>query len=312
AGAGSRAAGGPRRSSRSRPREGGHGPVAGTLPARVRAVTPRERARPGQQPQGAAREEAARLHRRSRRATTPRPSVRAGRAHAGRCGGGRASLAGAAAAGERRLGRAQPHSAYVDVVLQGASAPSGVPQPVVLRARVKAMSKAISVAEVSRRCAEELGLLTRSSSVLRGMAEEGPHRRDAPELEIRLDLLRKVDTVVEGHDEAMEMILSQLRHLELQVGLENQDEVFTEENIKKILAAEQELKMDTNLYAGHLNDAARNLDNALDTEARTMEELYRAEQAENRYKGYPHNGIATGYTGYKSGAIDLRGAGWLT
>jgi len=126
------------------------------------------------------------------------------------------------------------------------------------------------------------------------------------------DLLRKVDTVVEGHDEAMEMILSQLRHLELQVGLENQDEVFTEENIKKILAAEQELKMDTNLYAGHLNDAARNLDNALDTEARTMEELYRAEQAENRYKGYPHNGIATGYTGYKSGAIDLRGAGWLT
>ncbi|CAK0815986.1 unnamed protein product, partial [Prorocentrum cordatum] len=164
-------------SSRSRPREGGHGPVAGTLPARVRAVTPRERARPGQQPQGAAREEAARLHRRSRRATTPRPSVRAGRAHAGRCGGGRASLAGAAAAGERRLGRAQPHGSffnvqewknalsireYVDVVLQGASAPSGVPQPVVLRARVKAMSKAISVAEVSRRCAEELGLLTRS------------------------------------------------------------------------------------------------------------------------------------------------------
>mmetsp|Transcript_26274 Transcript_26274/g.70297 ORF Transcript_26274/g.70297 Transcript_26274/m.70297 type:complete len:118 (+) Transcript_26274:218-571(+) len=80
---------------------------------------------------------------------------------------------------------------YVDVVLQGASAPSGVPQPVVLRARVKAMSKAISVAEVSRRCAEELGLLTRSSSVLRGMAEEGPHRRDAPELEIRLDFRRR-------------------------------------------------------------------------------------------------------------------------
>lgn len=121
------------------------------------------------------------------------------------------------------------------------------------------------------------------------------------------DLLRKVDTVVEGHDEAMEMILTQLRNLELQVGLENQDEVFTEENIKKLLAAEQELKMDTNLYKGHLNDASKDLDSALDMESRTMEELYRAEQAENRYKGYPRSGMAP-----KSNAVTLLSTSWLT
>merc|ERR1719401_407601 len=102
----------------------------------------------------------------------------------------------------------------------------------------------------------------------------------------------------------MEMILTQLRNLELQVGLENQDEVFTEENIRKLLAAEEELKMDTNLYEGHLKDASKDLDSALDNEARTMEELYRAEQAENRYKVYP--------TGPKSGAAGPHRAGWLT
>jgi len=85
----------------------------------------------------------------------------------------------------------------------------------------------------------------------------------------------------------MDVLLGQLKHMEAQVGLENQDSVFTRDSIQKILAAEKELEWDTQLYKGHLGQLSVQMSHALDNEAHVMEELYKAEKAENRYKAYP-------------------------
>mmetsp|Transcript_43095 Transcript_43095/g.93871 ORF Transcript_43095/g.93871 Transcript_43095/m.93871 type:complete len:145 (-) Transcript_43095:109-543(-) len=77
---------------------------------------------------------------------------------------------------------------YVAAVLEEVTAPEGRRQ-VVLCARLKAMSKAISVSEVARRCAaDEHGLLLRSSVALHGMREEGSDRRELPKIEITLQV----------------------------------------------------------------------------------------------------------------------------
>merc|ERR1719221_2023081 len=62
-----------------------------------------------------------------------------------------------------------------------------LPRAALLRARLRAIGKAISVEEVVRRRAAERGIIARSSVVLRGMEAEGPDRRDRPEIEIALD-----------------------------------------------------------------------------------------------------------------------------
>eukprot|EP00927_Polykrikos_kofoidii_P054723 TRINITY_DN49106_c0_g1_i1.p1 TRINITY_DN49106_c0_g1~~TRINITY_DN49106_c0_g1_i1.p1 ORF type:complete len:168 (+),score=21.56 TRINITY_DN49106_c0_g1_i1:62-565(+) len=74
---------------------------------------------------------------------------------------------------------------YVTSVLEEATAP-GVPRPVVLQGRLKAISKAISVTEVVRRAAEERGLVMGRSVAVHGLREQGPDRRDRPEIEIVL------------------------------------------------------------------------------------------------------------------------------
>mmetsp|Transcript_64391 Transcript_64391/g.149798 ORF Transcript_64391/g.149798 Transcript_64391/m.149798 type:complete len:111 (+) Transcript_64391:65-397(+) len=74
---------------------------------------------------------------------------------------------------------------YVSVVL--AEATSEAPRSVVLRAKTAAMSKAISVAEVSRRLLAERGLSSKTTSRLQGLRAEGEERRSAPVLEIVLE-----------------------------------------------------------------------------------------------------------------------------
>ncbi len=69
----------------------------------------------------------------------------------------------------------------------GAAAAGRLPRPVLLRGRLRAMSKAISVAEVAKRCALERGFVATSTVELTGMADDGERRRDAPEIYIRLD-----------------------------------------------------------------------------------------------------------------------------
>eukprot|EP00929_Paragymnodinium_shiwhaense_P092055 TRINITY_DN51935_c0_g1_i1.p2 TRINITY_DN51935_c0_g1~~TRINITY_DN51935_c0_g1_i1.p2 ORF type:complete len:134 (-),score=39.46 TRINITY_DN51935_c0_g1_i1:255-656(-) len=59
-------------------------------------------------------------------------------------------------------------------------------RPVILRARLKAISKAISVAEIVKRSAAERQWEVDSSSQLTGMLEQGEDRREKPEIEIRL------------------------------------------------------------------------------------------------------------------------------
>ncbi|CAE8623527.1 unnamed protein product [Polarella glacialis] len=85
-----------------------------------------------------------------------------------------------------RSPRRNPIRDYVAAILEEASAPGG-PRSVLLRARLKAMNKAISVVEVAGRQAAERGLTARSVVAMHGMREEGANRRDLPEIEIRLD-----------------------------------------------------------------------------------------------------------------------------
>mmetsp|Transcript_11540 Transcript_11540/g.36895 ORF Transcript_11540/g.36895 Transcript_11540/m.36895 type:complete len:146 (+) Transcript_11540:63-500(+) len=94
------------------------------------------------------------------------------------------------------LEEARPSTADVPAVVAASSAAGtmaarSLPGPVLLRARLRAMSKAISVAEVAKRCAAEHGIAVLSRVELTGMAEEGPQRRDAPEIYIRLDFKRE-------------------------------------------------------------------------------------------------------------------------
>merc|ERR1711971_345661 len=51
--------------------------------------------------------------------------------------------------------------------------PNAPPQPVLLLARLQAIQKAISVAEIVKRCAFDRGLAMRSTTELTGMAAEG-------------------------------------------------------------------------------------------------------------------------------------------
>mmetsp|Transcript_753 Transcript_753/g.2200 ORF Transcript_753/g.2200 Transcript_753/m.2200 type:complete len:110 (+) Transcript_753:129-458(+) len=101
--------------------------------------------------------------------------------------------AGSGPAGCRRLtivsGGHNPIRSYVAAILEVATREEGQGQrSVVLSARVKAMSKAISVAEVAKRCAAERGLVARSSVALHGMrGAAGPSRRDQPRIEITLE-----------------------------------------------------------------------------------------------------------------------------
>lgn len=73
---------------------------------------------------------------------------------------------------------------YIKMILDQAA--SRDKHCVLLRARINAISKAISVAEVAARSAGDLGLACTSQVELLGMREEGPTRRQGIEMEIRL------------------------------------------------------------------------------------------------------------------------------
>eukprot|EP00746_Dinoflagellata_sp_MGD_P088243 gnl/MRDRNA2_/MRDRNA2_34934_c0_seq1.p1 gnl/MRDRNA2_/MRDRNA2_34934_c0~~gnl/MRDRNA2_/MRDRNA2_34934_c0_seq1.p1 ORF type:complete len:121 (+),score=25.19 gnl/MRDRNA2_/MRDRNA2_34934_c0_seq1:69-431(+) len=64
---------------------------------------------------------------------------------------------------------------------------------VVLSARMRAIPKAISVAEVAKKCAAERGVFLKTEAQLHGMLAEGPGRRDAPSIEIAIESV--ADTV---------------------------------------------------------------------------------------------------------------------
>ncbi|CAK9065673.1 Hypothetical protein (Fragment) [Durusdinium trenchii] len=81
-------------------------------------------------------------------------------------------------------GGRNPIREYVKAMLDEAA--SREKYCVLLRARLKAISKAISVAEVAARCATEQGLACSSQVELLGMREEGPNRRQDIQMEIRL------------------------------------------------------------------------------------------------------------------------------
>lgn len=70
---------------------------------------------------------------------------------------------------------------YVTAVLEAART-----GPVRLRAKLKAIPKAISVAEVAMRCAADHGFRGTSKVELLGMREEGVNRRGAIQMEIWL------------------------------------------------------------------------------------------------------------------------------
>eukprot|EP00933_Yihiella_yeosuensis_P047812 TRINITY_DN43752_c0_g1_i1.p1 TRINITY_DN43752_c0_g1~~TRINITY_DN43752_c0_g1_i1.p1 ORF type:complete len:107 (+),score=18.91 TRINITY_DN43752_c0_g1_i1:77-397(+) len=75
---------------------------------------------------------------------------------------------------------------YVEIILKEATAMGG-PRSVLLCAKLKAISKAISVAEVSKRAAEDQGFSATTIVNMNGMREEGPDRRELPEIEIRIN-----------------------------------------------------------------------------------------------------------------------------
>lgn len=65
--------------------------------------------------------------------------------------------------------------------------PAELPKPALLKGRIKAMNKTISVAQVVERRAAERGISANCIVVLRSMDAEGPDRRERPEIEIALD-----------------------------------------------------------------------------------------------------------------------------
>eukprot|EP00928_Gymnodinium_smaydae_P047233 TRINITY_DN31510_c0_g1_i1.p1 TRINITY_DN31510_c0_g1~~TRINITY_DN31510_c0_g1_i1.p1 ORF type:complete len:113 (-),score=28.24 TRINITY_DN31510_c0_g1_i1:319-657(-) len=77
------------------------------------------------------------------------------------------------------------------ILLEDQLAPGEPPPPIRLKARLKAISKAIGVAEVARRQAAERNLAARSSVEMKGLREDGPQRREMPEIEITLHFERK-------------------------------------------------------------------------------------------------------------------------
>ncbi|CAJ1367338.1 unnamed protein product [Effrenium voratum] len=109
-------------------------------------------------------------------------------------------------------GGRNPIRDYVASILEAAESRRNV----LLRARLKAIQKAISVAEVAARCSEGRGFSCNSKVNLLGMREEGPARRDGIQIEIRLafskDLWQRTEKLdLEATGRAVKKDFDQLR-----------------------------------------------------------------------------------------------------
>mmetsp|Transcript_11350 Transcript_11350/g.25806 ORF Transcript_11350/g.25806 Transcript_11350/m.25806 type:complete len:112 (-) Transcript_11350:200-535(-) len=81
---------------------------------------------------------------------------------------------------------------YVAAILEDANAAGQTPQKVTLRAKLQAMSKAISVAEIAKRTlAERADLEVTTQVEMVGMRAAGPDRRDQPEMLITFEMKKR-------------------------------------------------------------------------------------------------------------------------